>query len=344
MLPYIILLGIVFISLLFIKMSNNERLRYIPFFILSLYSGFRFQVGIDTVTYEKIFDYIINLPNYSYNIEWGYKILVIFVDKLGGTQQLVFLIFAFITNYLIYKYIINQSPNYYLSTIIYMCFGPLYLSSMNGMRQALAISVFVFSIKYITEKKPLKYIINLSFFSLFHSSLLLMIPFYWILKSKFNYLILFLTLPFVIVLFRIGIVDTLIQAIGYGNLLDFGLITLNAQYVLFLIMAMVITLIFYNLRVNSDYLRINLSLTYFSMYTILVGLFVNSAMNIIFTRFNLYFLFSNIVLIPFVIERFKEKNVIKLVLIIVLIIMYFNTIINSKTMLPFEFNLKLVDW
>lgn len=341
MLPYTLLLIVVLLTLLIIKVSNNSKLRFLPFLIMGLFSGLRYGVGVDTDNYVLTFNYILNEKTTHYDIEIGFELIVKIVHYMGGNPQIVFLLFALTTNYFIYKFIINNSINYYISTVLFLCIGPFYLSTMNGMRQALAVSVFAFCLKFIIDRKPIKYFGVLSFFSIFHYSLILMLPLYWLFKSKINYKVLLLSIPFVILIFRFGLVNNFIQLIGYGNLLDFDSNTLGASYMLFLGISIFIIFITEKIKRPLENEIINLNMIYLSIYIVVVGLFVDSSMSIIFTRFNSYFFISLIILVPFVISRFKERELLNVLVIFISILLYYNTLISARTMIPYQFNFDL---
>ena len=172
---YIYLLIIVLVlSIIGVLIKSKIPLKIITL-VLILFSGFRYNVGTDYKNYQDIFTYEYGMK------EIGYLPLIRFIKyELGGTQQLVFLLFSLFTILLIYKFIVRYSPYPYLSIITYVTIAPFYLASFSGIRHFLAISLFLYSIKYIIERKKVLFFIMIFFGSIFiHLSLLFLAPFYF---------------------------------------------------------------------------------------------------------------------------------------------------------------------
>src|SRR5690606_15337049 len=102
-----------------------------------------------------------------------------------GTPQLMFLILAIIFQFFVFKIIEYYSTNYWLSLIILLLIPPFYLASFNGVRQYIAIVIFLYSLRYIEKKEYFKYFTCIfigAFF--FHESIIfVMIVFPFILKE-----------------------------------------------------------------------------------------------------------------------------------------------------------------
>ncbi len=62
----------------------------------------------------------------------------------------------------------------------------LFFWTFNGLRQAIAVMIFFYAIKFFLEKEPLQYALLISIASLFHISVIIMLPFYFIKEVKFN--------------------------------------------------------------------------------------------------------------------------------------------------------------
>lgn len=161
----------------------------IPFLLLFIVAAIRYDVGQDYLSYMRNYElfvsgYILN------NFEMGYLLFLKILSFISKNPQIVFIITSVIINYFVCKNISENSTKKWLSYIIYI-FGTFFFFSMNGIRQAIAISIFYYSLKYIKEKKFNKYLFINVIGVLFHTSAITFIPLYFILqkKIKFKYII-----------------------------------------------------------------------------------------------------------------------------------------------------------
>ena len=105
-----------------------------------------------------------------------------FLNNFGISECLwINLLAAFFTGSVTFK-IFKDSKNPLLSILILVVF---YLRfSMTALRQSVALAFVIFSISYIQNKKPLKFVLLVLLGSLFHSSAIVFLPAYWISKMK----------------------------------------------------------------------------------------------------------------------------------------------------------------
>lgn len=179
----------VFLVLVVTLLHDNQKkgkkgLAFIAFLILFILAAIRYQIGADYTMYEAIYNAIrANVSNLRIDIS------TILLDKLlifiGLSPQWYFVITAFIGNYIVLKTITSESSKISLSFFIYIC-GTLYFSSYNTTRQCLAIVIFYYSLRYIKEQNPKKYIMLNIIGALFHTSAVVFIPFYFIAKNDFK--------------------------------------------------------------------------------------------------------------------------------------------------------------
>lgn len=109
------------------------------------------------------------------------KICSIFFDDF----YVFLLVIGMMMMFFYYKRIKEDSKNFLISLLIFVILDN-YFISFNAMRNILAVAgVFYFS-KYIWEEKPWKYIVAILILSEIHTSALIMLPMYWILKINFK--------------------------------------------------------------------------------------------------------------------------------------------------------------
>lgn len=160
--------------------KNKKYYLIMMFVILTFFSGLRgIDVGIDTKSYVAIFNQVNMQPLMdSFNnsrIENGYILLNYVVGRFTDNPQAILLITSIIINYSFARAIYKYSDNVAISTFIHVMF--FYNSTMNLIRQYIALSIFLFGLDYLLRKDRLKFILVVLVASLFHSSSLILIIF-----------------------------------------------------------------------------------------------------------------------------------------------------------------------
>jgi len=180
------------------------------FFFLAL----RYDFGNDYMSYLNIFNDINGMGSFNpgYFFIKGNEFGWLYLNRLFGLGGLSFFTMiaalALLNCYVLYKFIKKYvSPRYYWFAIFLYIFHPynmLVLSS--AMRQALAFSIFLFSIDFIVQKKIGKYFFFISIATLFHTSAVFLFPL--ILLSLINWKIKFFQIISIGVLFVVPIIFT----------------------------------------------------------------------------------------------------------------------------------------
>lgn len=162
----------------------------IIFGILFFISGFRTNIG-DTYFYAHSYKLLGEKMQYiplkeileSFTGEKGFNYMQVAMNLVTPDPQILILVCAFITNALnlhsIYKYTkpFEMGIYLYFATVIFYV-------TMNGMRQALVAAVFFWGVRYIIKGKWLPYMIMIVILATFHSSALLLLPVYFIVRQK----------------------------------------------------------------------------------------------------------------------------------------------------------------
>ncbi len=78
-----------------------------------------------------------------------------------------------------------NSVNFLYSVLLFMVSG-YYFWSFNGVRQSIAMAIFIFAVYYIDEKKPWKYFLLILIAAQFHTTAVIYFPIYFIKKVKLN--------------------------------------------------------------------------------------------------------------------------------------------------------------
>lgn len=154
-------------------------------------SAVRAHVGYDYNLYGTVF--MNNMTRSMENIiaeermEKGFAIPMKLLSDVTSDYQVMFVIIAFIITLAVMLYIYFYSEKPYLSVFFFLTFG-LFFNSMDFMRQMIAASVILYALQFVKKKQFIRFLSLVLFASVFHISALIMIPFYFILRIKMDWL------------------------------------------------------------------------------------------------------------------------------------------------------------
>jgi hypothetical protein len=275
-----------------ISMFKYKRSKKISFFsfetllallIFSFFSGVRYDVGVDHLSY--LFNYQLALNGYQSNnyTESLFNWLTIFCAKNGIDAVIYFALLAFIQIFFVY-YAFKNEP--YLYPFLFFCIitNGTYFMWMNGIRQSIVLCIFIYAVKYIKEKNLIKYLFWVIIGYFIHKSALLLIPLYFIFVFDKDFFInIWIQLALIIIALILSYKDILSNIVPYieqaVNFLDYSQYE-NVEYQLSLRQNE------YNRSVRFYFpLLINIIIVLFSKK--LKANFVNSKFNI---YYNIYFI------------------------------------------------------
>jgi hypothetical protein len=161
-------------------------LAFIPFWVLI---SFRDKsVGIDSYgTYYRIFRYIKygeyathkNILNSEVGYIWLNKICIL----LGSSYRTIIFITATITWTLYFKYIIENSTDRVASiAVLFASFS--YFHAFNGIRQFMAMAIVLQGMKYIYERRFIRFFLVILIATTFHKSALILLILYFLYGVK----------------------------------------------------------------------------------------------------------------------------------------------------------------
>jgi len=182
---------------------------YISFIIIFLFCSLRFYVGNDYGGYVRIFEDA-KFGRLSY-IEPGFYFLNKFFtfSKIGYLY--VITASSFMTLLFLFKVMIRNNILFY--GIFFMFTTELLIMTNDQIRQGIAISIFLYAIRFIEEEKPFKYFLSIVFAStMFHFSAIILLPLYFISKIRINRIIWILIILTTLVLSFKG---------AFNNILDY---------------------------------------------------------------------------------------------------------------------------
>ncbi|WML51588.1 EpsG family protein [Neobacillus sp. PS3-12] len=291
------------------KIRPNKLLVLLVMLTFITVSGLRSGIG-DTYFYKHIYE----MNDFSWQFifsqkDIGFGIFQRYLKKYCSSDpQILILTTAIITNVLIISVLYKYSRLFELSIYVYITGGE-FLVTMNGMRQCLAAAIIFAATKFIIDGNCKGYILVVLFASTFHESALILIPIYFLVRtkawSKNTFLLLFLSIvialgfdKFSSVLFS-AIKDT--QYSVYQNSQEGG-----ANIIRVLVDGIPIAISYF----GREKLRriFPISDIFVNMSIIGFVFMVISTRNWIFARFDIYFNLYQLILISWIIKVFRDKD------------------------------------
>lgn len=148
-----------------------------------LVSGLRFEVGTDYLVYLRD-NHIIGsvFAGKSYDTEPLYR-LIVQIGYLFNSKQLIFFLTSLLFSVFIFCFIYSQSQDWVLSVVLLMLTG-VFNTSMNLMRQMVAVAICMYASKYALKKDFTRYLIFVVIASLIHSMSIVFLPLYFLVNWK----------------------------------------------------------------------------------------------------------------------------------------------------------------
>lgn len=314
--------------------------------IASFVAGVRYGVGTDFFTYEQWFKHYLFYPvSWNNFLDIGFVLLIKVLQIFTNNPQYLFLVSALITYIFVMTFIKQNTALYDLGFFLFITLY-FYYSSFNIMRQWIAISIFLYALKFAFNKNFIKYLIYILLASSFHISALLTLPVYYVFKVKIsvkNIFILFIISFLVATNFQKLILNiaNILPIIGverYTSYFDSSFATSGGGgWAYFIIL--VVTLLFMFIY-KEKYTSVNkFGEMHFSLIILATVFSFFAPFNMIFSRVQLYLMPIIIVCIPNLvnIQKPKERILISIVVIIVCTLyMYRALLINGGEPLPYS--------
>ncbi len=345
MIPYILLLLIVTLVLLAEKIIHSKIRIYFILLILVLFCGLRASsVGVDTNNYVGWFLNIdMSQPffNNPYSTEYGYTLLIKTISLLSSEYWPFLLISGALAIIINVRAVYVLSHNFRISIFLFLT-TCTYFFIFNGLRQGIAVAFFSLAIVCIVKNEKFKYIGWVLVAALFHQSVLITLPIFWIVRQNFSFkFIAYLTISSLLFMLAISNLNLFMQASEaqrYTQYIDRG--ATGAGLLAIFFTALPFLYIYLRRFIKFEYLfefdiYLNLSVVVSTIYlsVVLMGLDVN------FIRLSLYFSFGHLLIWPIIFQ--SQLNSLKPILffgfILVFTLFYF-VYLNKMGYLPYVFN------
>lgn len=166
---------------------SNKQLtiqHYLALVLICFVVAFRYNVGTDWANYVMWFNEIDRNPSMKFESqksELGYFWLTKLIVFIGGSYHMLFFVVAAISWAFLFKSLHCKVVPF----LLYFLFTDEYFfSSMNIVRQFLALSIFVYSVKFLAERNFFKYLLWISVATFFHYSASVLIILYLLPYEK----------------------------------------------------------------------------------------------------------------------------------------------------------------
>ncbi len=158
-------------------------------FFPMIISCYRYGIGIDYENYIILFEEFHSstwnsLVAETLSFEYINKAIVDLGFLLTGNTNGVFAIYAIMTLIMFELSLINFKSQISLPVSTFILLLLMYSLSLNIIRQALALSIIFYSLKFIVEKRPIGYFIGCIIATGIHTSAVISILFYFLYEHK----------------------------------------------------------------------------------------------------------------------------------------------------------------
>lgn len=177
-----------FESLEFSKLSSNFYGLIIAVMMV-LFAGLRNKVGTDWIAYNDAYFYK------NWDVELGYSFLNDLFSDLNLPYNLFLLFLNLISIYLYYSTLKKYISFFVISLLIFFSDYYMYYN-LSGIRQAIAISIVIYSIRFLIEKNFTKFLLTIIFACFFHVTSIIFIGAYFIPFRKANKKEIYLAIAF----------------------------------------------------------------------------------------------------------------------------------------------------
>lgn len=277
------------------------------FLTLWLLAGLRNDVGMDYNAYKDLY----RMSGDLYEMrEMGFIKIVEFFNFLNIPFSFFCLCYAFLTQFLIFRFVKNYSPYLFFSLLIYYALGNYYFSSFNVMRQSLATAIFMNCLSLISNGKFWKYLFVMLLTSFcIHFSAIILIPLYFVLRKQ--YVLSFKLIGIVSTVLFGGLFIKIIELSPYAVYLTFDAYSSAVPLTHYLMGIMAIITFVYS-QWHPEWEKKHLIFSNINIITILllclIFLYENTPLVMIFHRLLNWFTIIYIVILPLLLAEMRLRS------------------------------------
>lgn len=193
----------------------------LTFIILGSISAFRFDVGYDySYIYRPLYEPILQNPFIASSElvhEPGFVLLERLIALASSDYHMLFIVTSYLIVGLFMLYYYLYSPGPAVSVFLFLSLGQFYCS-MNFIRQTLAGVICLFALPFLQRRKFWRYCAIVLVASLFHTSALIMLVFYFVnlIPVNGNVLLVYVPVAIIFYLSSSGMIELVTQFV-YGH-------------------------------------------------------------------------------------------------------------------------------
>lgn len=153
--------------------------------IPSILAGLRtLDIGIDVQVYvEQNFKTALQSQSFkecleNCNTDFLYVVINYIISRISNSINILMFVIELINMVLVYMFIYNKRKSIHMWLAMAAYLLMFYNISLNLIRQSLAISIILFSIRYIESRKPIKFYTCVIIATLLHSTAIFTLPIY----------------------------------------------------------------------------------------------------------------------------------------------------------------------
>ncbi|MDR2531197.1 MAG: EpsG family protein [Oscillospiraceae bacterium] len=321
--------------------------------ILTAVAGLRFDIGTDYINYCIIYSEVVDF-GLSYSglegIEIGYLLLCKFLSYYTRQPFAMFFVCALITNVCVVAEARRSAVSLTVACLVYI-FSALYMSTFNIVRQSLAVAIAFAGNRLLTERRMLPYLALIAFSMTVHTSMVIMIPVYFIVaKPAWSRTTVFMIIGTAVFFVLFGRFKDTLAFLSEGSRYS-GIAEEKGGISLLRLAVTVPPLVpafiwRKQLRERAPHYD-----CYVNMYLISCLILVVSMNSIYFSRFGIFFQFYGILLVPMYLKignRMKGAIITGAVLVFLAAYFFYQLIlvnVDQANLLPYETLLSLPkDW
>lgn len=295
------------------KRENKMIVMYLAvvFLCFTFLASFRYAIGFDYFSYRDIYEMISEWSFSDVLRFYWYEPLFFIICKLfcmlGCSYQVFLLGINIFLFFAVMYFIYHHSKISWISIYLYITLQ-FFAYNMNLIRQSVAVVFFLFAYPYLKEKKFVPYAIMIIIGGLFHNSLFLMLPFYFLFLKK-N------TVKYTITLIVIAVLGYFLFDVGFKLVLPLfpekyanyfgGYFWSSTKFEYVLPPAFYCLLIYLFRNRIDDSIKRSIYLNS-ALYNLLISLFMTK--HFILERFSIYPFAISFIVIPDIIYSYKNEN------------------------------------
>jgi len=331
----ILYLMVLFVCLGLIYWSDKNNTKsgiYAAYLILIVISFVRYDIGNDYQNYTEMINYIAHKYVHSFDVSVFYGeysneplfTVLTYIFKESTYHYVWVLGFHFVIGlFFLYK-AFDENEDHLIGILIFFISGMLFVY-WDQVRQAVAISIIIYAIKYIKLEDFPKYLLLVLLAATAHYSAILLLPFYFVNKinpRKYVYIAIIMVLaitnlPYILFEKAISLLpiwEELTDQFSYVQLVSLGY-----KFRIFFYSVIWCTILFF--LPDKEKVLIN-----FLFVGALIFIFASGALNIM--RISFYFIFTMTLSIPIVLKIEKARTTM-MVLILGLFLFFVRDVITD---------------